>query len=604
MTSVALLFAPALIAAIVLGSGLVTRERGITVVGILSSSLQLVLSILLLQAHLTGSLDPWASEPFEWLTVPGGLSLSFGTLLDAKSVTLVFVVSLVAWCVNLFSSEYLHGDPGLRRYYALLGVFSCSMLGLVLATDLVQLFICWELVGLVSYYLVGFWFQKKAASKASAKALLTNRVGDFGFMLGIILVWYVTGTTEFAKLSSALAYHASDTVIEFAALLIFCGVISKSAQVPLHIWLPDAMEGPTPVSALIHAATMVAAGVYLLVRTSWLWAASPVAAEVVMFTGAATSLFAALIAIGQRDLKRVLAFSTVSQLGYMVMAVGASLPSESLFHLTTHAFFKALLFLSAGSIIHAMHHEQDIWNMGGLWKKLPITFAVFTAGSLALCGVIPFSGYYSKEAIILGMHGGPAQVMAIVTAALTPFYVTRTWCITFLGSPRVAHDHPPHEASWKMLLPLIVLAVFALVSGWSFVVPSWVGMAEGAHHDGALPIVLTVLPLAGIAVGWFIYGRKQVTTEPLQSPVYRVIENRFYIDELYANTVLKLQEGLAILITAFERPVFQVGPIASARWLGDRFARTVSLVHTGNVDSYVVTFCVSMALLIALLTQV
>ncbi len=217
-------------------------------------------------------------------------------------------------------------------------------------------------------------------------------------MLGIILVWYVTGTTDFAKLSVALAYHGADkTVIEIAAVLIFCGVISKSAQVPLHIWLPDAMEGPTPVSALIHAATMVAAGVYLLVRTSWLWSAAPVAAEVVMFVGATTSLFAALIAIGQRDLKRVLAFSTVSQLGYMVMAVGAGLPLESLFHLTTHAFFKALLFLSAGSIIHALHHEQDIWNMGGLWKKLPITFAVFTAGSLALCGVIPFSGYYSQR---------------------------------------------------------------------------------------------------------------------------------------------------------------------------------------------------------------
>lgn len=605
MTSVALLFAPALLAALVLGLGLVKRESGVTVVGILASSLQLVLSILLLQAHLSGSLDPWASEPFEWLVIPGGLSLTFGTLLDAKSVTLVFVVSLVAWCVNLFSAEYLHGDPGLRRYYALLGVFSCSMLGLVLATDLVQLFICWELVGLVSYYLVGFWFQKKAASKASAKALLTNRVGDFGFLLGIILIWYVTGTTDFAKLSVTLTNHgAGQAVVEIAALLIFCGVISKSAQVPLHIWLPDAMEGPTPVSALIHAATMVAAGVYLLVRTSWLWAAAPVAAEVVLYIGATTSLFAALIAIGQRDLKRVLAFSTVSQLGYMVMAVGAGLPSESLFHLTTHAFFKALLFLSAGSIIHAMHHEQDIWNMGGLWKKLPITFAVFTIGSLALCGVVPLSGYYSKESILLGMHSGPAQIMAIVTAALTPFYVTRTWCITFLGAPRSEHGDHAHEASWKMLLPLIVLAVFAVVSGWSFVVPTWVGMAEGAHHEGPLPIVLTLLPLVGIALGFAIYGRKQQTEEPLQSPVYRVLENRFYIDELYTNTVLKLQEGVAIVVNGIERPVFQVGPTAGARWLGDRFSRVVSLFHTGNVDSYVVTFCVSMVLLIALLTQV
>ncbi len=603
MVSVVFLFIPALLAAVLLGSGLVKRESTVTTVGILASTVQLLLSVMLLQAFLNDDVRAWNIEPVRWLSVPGGLDLTFGAILDAKSVTLTLVVSVVAWCVNLFSSEYLHDGPGIRRYYALLGVFSCAMLGLVFATDLVQLFICWELVGLVSYFLVGFWFHKPAASKASAKALLTNRVGDFGFLLGILLIWYVTDSTSFAGIAQNIAGQ-DQTVLAFAAILIFCGVVSKSAQVPLHVWLPDAMEGPTPVSALIHAATMVAAGVYLLVRMSWLWAASPTAAEVVMLVGAITSLFAAFTAIGQRDLKRVLAFSTVSQLGYMVMAVGAGLPDQSLFHLTTHAFFKALLFLSAGSIIHALHHEQDIWRMGGLWRSLPVTFGVFTIGGLALCGIWPTSGFYSKESILLGMPAGPAQVMAIITAGLTPFFVTRTWCLTFLGKPRVEHHHAPHEASWRMLAPLCLLAVAAIGSGWSFAAPSWIGMHEGAHHEGTLALVMPWVPVAGIAVGFLVYGLKPRTSEPLASGAYTVLERRFFVDEIYEVTVLKLQEGLAIVLNAIERALFQALPLSVARGLTRFFSRVVSVFHTGNVESYVVTFCVSMVLLIALLTQV
>lgn len=603
MMSVGFLFIPALLAAVLLGSGLVRRESTVTTVGVIASTAQLVFSVMLLQAFLNDDLGAWNIEPVRWLSVPGGVDLTFGAVLDAKSVTLTLVVSVVAWCVNLFSSEYLHDDPGIRRYYALLGVFSCAMLGLVFATDLIQLFICWELVGLVSYFLVGFWFHKPAASKASAKAFLTNRVGDFGFLLGIMLLWYITDSTSFAGIEANLAGQ-HEVVLAVAALLIFCGVVSKSAQVPLHVWLPDAMEGPTPVSALIHAATMVAAGVYLLVRMSWLWEASPTAAEVVMFVGALTSLFAAFTAIGQRDLKRVLAFSTVSQLGYMVMAVGAGLPNESLFHLTTHAFFKALLFLSAGSIIHALHHEQNIWRMGGLWRKLPVTFAVFTIGGLALCGIWPTSGFYSKESILLGMPAGPAQVMAIITACLTPFYVTRTWCLTFLGEPRAKHDHPPHEASWRMLAPLVLLAVAAIGSGWSFAAPSWIGMSGELHHEGTLALIMPWVPVVGIAVGFLVYGLKPRSSEPLASAPYAVLERRFFVDELYEVTVLKLQEGLAISLNAFERVMFQLLPISAAQGLTGFFHRLVGVIHTGNVSSYVVTFCVSMVLLIALLTQV
>jgi NADH-quinone oxidoreductase subunit L len=275
-----------------------------------------------------------------------------------------------------------------------------------------------------------------------------------------------------------------------------------------------------------------------------------------------------------------------------------------LFHLTTHAFFKALLFLSAGSIIHALHHEQDIWRMGGLWRKLPVTFAVFTIGGLALCGIWPTSGFYSKESILLGMPAGPAQVMAIITACLTPFYVTRTWCLTFLGEPRVQHDHPPHEASWRMLAPLVLLAVAAIGSGWSFAAPSWIGLGEELHHEGTLALIMPWVPVAGIAVGFLVYGLKPRSSEPLASAPYTVLERRFFVDELYEVTVLKLQEGLAISLNAFERVMFQLLPISAAQGLTGFFNRLVGTIHTGNVSSYVVTFCVSMVLLIALLTQV
>ncbi len=345
-----------------------------------------------------------------WLSI-GDFHVDFGLHLDSLSLMMMLIVTGVGGAIHIYSAGYMHDDPGYSRYFACMSLFTFSMLGIVLANNFVQLFIFWELVGVSSYLLIGFWFEKPSAADAAKKAFLTNRLGDFGFLLGILIVWATLGSLNFTSLKDQLATNpaALGGIATIAALLIFCGAVGKSAQFPLHVWLPDAMEGPTPVSALIHAATMVAAGVYMLCRVFFLL--DPAALQVIAWIGGFTSLLAALIAIQQDDIKRILAYSTLSQLGYMVMSVGLSSPTSAMFHLTTHAFFKALLFLGAGSVIIALHHEQDIWKMGALRKKMPVTFWTFLFGTLALCGVPPFSGFYSKDSII-GQALGTTQLSA------------------------------------------------------------------------------------------------------------------------------------------------------------------------------------------------
>jgi NADH-quinone oxidoreductase subunit L len=334
-----------------------------------------------------------------WLTI-GGLNVDFGLKLDALSMMMLFVVTGVGGLIHIYSYSYMDEDPSKARFFACLSLFTFSMLGIVLANNFLMTFIFWELVGVSSYLLIGFWFEKPSAGDAAKKAFITNRLGDFGFFAGILMVWGLLGSLNFSALQNAMvsnpaALGASATI---AGLLVFCGAAGKSAQFPLHVWLPDAMEGPTPVSALIHAATMVAAGVYMLCRTLFLYNAD--ALHVIAYIGGFTALLAALMAVQQNDIKRIIAYSTLSQLGYMVMAVGLSGPTPAMFHLTTHAFFKALLFLAAGSVIIGMHHEQDIWHMGGLKKKMPVTFWTFTIGALALSGIPPFAGFYSKDSIL------------------------------------------------------------------------------------------------------------------------------------------------------------------------------------------------------------
>src|SRR5216117_291480 len=381
---------------------------------------------------------------FMWISISGVFQVPLGLTLDQLSRTMAVLVSGVGAAIHIYSLGYMRDDEGKARYFAALSLFMFAMLGIVLANNFVMLFIFWELVGFTSYVLIGHWFYRDAAADAAKKAFITTRIGDFGFMLGILMVWMATGSVVFAEIAPRLSILAGhQTFVTLAALLIFCGAVGKSAQFPLHVWLPDAMEGPTPVSALIHAATMVAAGVYLLCRVFFLfgpqnlWPAPLTflngwtALELIAWIGGFTALLAALIAVQQDDIKRVLAYSTLSQLGYMVMAVGLSTatdgPTAAMYHLSTHAFFKALLFLGAGSVLCACHHEQDIWRLGGLKKKMPVTFWTFLLGTLALCGVPPFSGFFSKDEIIAATlnpeHGSRLLfVLAVGVALLTTFY--------------------------------------------------------------------------------------------------------------------------------------------------------------------------------------
>src|SRR5271155_5117473 len=375
-----------------------------------------------------------------WLSI-GNLKVDFGLKLDALSMMMLFVVTGVGGLIHIYSYGYMDEDPGKARFFAKLSLFTFSMLGIVLANNFIEMFIFWELVGVSSYLLIGFWFEKPSAGDAAKKAFIVNRLGDFGFLLGILLIWQLLGTLNFSSMPDQLAALKNpnsvthlvtsvfggqfllETNLTIAGLLIFCGAVGKSAQFPLHVWLSDAMEGPTPVSALIHAATMVAAGVYMLCRVLFLY--TPDALHVIAYIGGFTALLAALIAIQQNDIKRIIAYSTLSQLGYMVMAAGLNGPTPAMFHLTTHAFFKALLFLSAGSVILGMHHEQDIWKMGNLRKKMPVTFWTFLIGALALSGVWPMSGFFSKDSILaqaVEQHNYLLFANGVFIAGLTTFY--------------------------------------------------------------------------------------------------------------------------------------------------------------------------------------
>src|ERR1051326_7583922 len=379
------------------------------------------------------------SHPIHWLVIGNTVNIEFGMTTDALAMLMLLVVTGVGSAIHIYSLGYMKGDPGFSRFFACMSLFTFSMLGIVLANNFIQMFIFWELVGVSSYLLIGFWFEKPSAAEAGKKAFLVNRIGDFGMMLGILLLWSHAGTFNFVELQQKLpALGLSAGVLALIGALIFCGAVGKSAQFPLHVWLPDAMEGPTPVSALIHAATMVAAGVYMLCSVSWLILPSETALALIAWIGGITALMAATIAIAQNDIKRILAYSTLSQLGYMVMAVGLGGPMQAMFHLTTHAFFKALLFLGAGSVIIALHHEQDIWKMGGLWKKTPITFATFIIGTLALGGVWPLSGFYSKDEILLLAfeRNHVLFVMATVTAFLTAYYMGREVFVVFFEAAR------------------------------------------------------------------------------------------------------------------------------------------------------------------------
>src|SRR6266404_2667206 len=529
-----------------------------------------------------------SAPAFTWIDISGVFQVPLGLVLDNLSKTMLVLVSGVGSLIHIYSLGYMRDDEGKSRYFAALSLFMFAMLGIVLSNNFVMLFIFWELVGFTSYVLIGHWFERDAAADAAKKAFITTRIGDFGFMVGILLVWASTGSVIFAEITPRLSILTTHSAfLTVAALLIFCGAVGKSAQFPLHVWLPDAMEGPTPVSALIHAATMVAAGVYMLVRVGFIIQASQTALLVIAWIGTITAVLAALIATQQNDIKRILAYSTLSQLGYMVMAVGLASNDAAIFHLFTHAFFKALLFLAAGSVIVMLHHEQDIWKMGGLSRRLPITFFTFFVGALALIGCPPFSGFFSKDAILALAYerNMPIFAVGLFTAFLTAFYVVRLLVIVFFGKPRSEIASESGESPFVMIGPLIVLALLATIGGFAFFAGNFLALPiekEVAIFVPALAIIVLILG-SGLAIALY----RNRARDPLDVELLR---RKFYFDEFYGWLIDWTQELLARICAFFDRWIIDAGAVggtSSGTW---GIGALLRLVQVGNLQAYLFLF--------------
>jgi NADH-quinone oxidoreductase subunit L len=553
----------------------------------------------------TSSLPYIETCPMGWINI-GALHIDFSFVLDQLSLVMLLVITGVGFLIHIYSVGYMSHEEGYARYFAFLNLFLFFMTVLVLAGNVLLMFVGWEGVGLASYLLIGFYFQKDSAANAGKKAFIVNRIGDFGFLIGIFLLLANFGTLTFseiaAKLTASPAWQGG--VLTTIALCLLFGATGKSAQLPLYIWLPDAMEGPTPVSALIHAATMVTAGVYMIARTHVLFDHSPFALCVVAIVGAATALFAATIALVQNDIKRVLAYSTISQLGYMFLGCGVAAYSAAIFHLVTHAFFKALLFLAAGSIIHAIGGEQDLRKMGGLRKHLPVTFWTMTAAVLAIAGFFPFAGFFSKDAILYAAYlRGPGGIalwfVGLVTALLTSFYMFRLWYMTFFGESRSPEIHP-HESPWSMLGPLVILALLSIGGGWigieRFAAYLWPSVGERVA-DSTIPHLELNLSIAAVVValiGWFIadrlYREKPAHAAQMAEALpgaYKLLANKYYVDEIYGATVVKPLLGFSKYALGW---VVDVGLLGGFAWLLGGIALFSGAIlqrwQSGNLRSY------------------
>ncbi len=601
------------------------RRRAAATLSIGSLGISLLISIAAFSHVLTGWLAGNAvreSVNFTWIRF-GSSAVDLGWMLDPLSAIMMVMVSFVGLLIFIYSTGYMAHDENFTRFFCFLSLFAGAMLGVVISNSILLLFMCWELVGLTSYLLIGFWYHKPSAAAAAKKAFLTTRVGDIFFLLGIVWLFAQTGTLLFYNhgagsleplaLASLLTQHAALGLTAAGAigLLIFAGAAGKSGQLPLHVWLPDAMEGPTPVSALIHAATMVAAGVYLIARVYPLMQAGTLTGgvttslTVVTWVGASTAVFAALIAVAQNDIKRILAYSTVSQLGYMMAGLGMGGVAVGMFHLITHAFFKALLFMGAGSVIHGCHEEQDIRRMGGLRSYMPLTFATYGIGMLALCGVpIFFSGFWSKDAILESAHGWSISqapyYMLVFGAVLTAFYMTRQVSYVFFGQWR-GHGHA-HESPRVMTTPLAILAFFAVVLG-AIGTPAWPWFrafldnhaSEVDLHAFAEPawlmLLLTscIIVVVGIGLGWALFGNKSPdpdapdTLQAAMPHVWTVLQNKFYVDELYGVTVIAFYAWWARVADWFDRRVWG-GAVAAVTWLFGLFAQFNRFFDANVVD--------------------
>jgi NADH-quinone oxidoreductase subunit L len=554
---------------------------------------------------------------FTWIT-SGSVSIPFALRLDPLSAVMILVVSGIGSLIHVYSTAYMHEetDREYARYFSYLNLFAAFMLVLVLGSTFLVMFVGWEGVGLCSYLLIGFWFQKKSASDAGKKAFIVNRIGDWGFILGVLLVFVRFGSFDFqdvARSVSAMSPETAFGTVSIITLLLFVGATGKSAQIPLYVWLPDAMEGPTPVSALIHAATMVTAGVYMIGRNAVLFAHAPLTLNIVAIVGTATALMAGTIGLVQNDIKRVLAYSTVSQLGYMFLAMGVGAYAAGIFHLFTHAFFKALLFLGSGAVIHALSGEQDMRRMGGLKKDLPITYWTFVVGAIAIAGVPPFAGFFSKDEILFRTFASGHTLLwfvGLATALLTAAYMFRLVFMTFHGQRAAAAAHDDHahlhDAPPAMALALIVLAIGSVTAGWlglggrfeRFLEPSFggarpaglqAGVAEGSIET-TLMIVSVVVALAGIGIAWYFFLKNRAAADRVAASfprVHRVLSNKYYVDEIYDAAIVQpvqivSEDGLwkGVDVGVIDRVVNGTGSLVGGA------GEVLRLFQTGSVRAY------------------
>ena len=552
--------------------------------------------------------ETWTGDLFPWV-VAGPFKTAVTAQVDQLTAVMLLVVTGVGFLIHLYSAGYMHGDDGYARFFTYLNLFVFSMVMLVLAGNFLVLYVFWEAVGLCSYLLIGFWYERKSASDAGKKAFIVNRVGDFGFGLGIMLIWVTFGTLNYGEVFAKADASVSTNTYLAIALLLFMGACGKSAQLPLFTWLPDAMEGPTPVSALIHAATMVTAGVYMVARCHKLFEMAPLSLEIVAWVGGLTAIFAASIGLVQTDIKRVLAYSTISQLGYMFVGVGVGAYAAGIFHLVTHAFFKALLFLGAGSVIHGLSGEQDLRKMGGLAPRMMTTTVTFLVGAFGLAGVPPLAGFFSKDEILGAVfheHHYVLWALLVVGAFMTAFYTFRLVFLAFFGGPRMPKEvaHHIHESPASMTIPLIVLAVLTVVAGLAVGIPSSQGTAfshflapvlplDEAEHSAGVAFTLLVLSaivaIAGVALAWMVYGRTPVRAASIgvaRNPLHKLLIEKYYVDEIYDFLFVRPIYHLSLWLARVFDPRVIDGLVNGSATAVLAWARALRLVQTGYVMNY------------------
>ncbi|MFD0680729.1 MULTISPECIES: NADH-quinone oxidoreductase subunit L [unclassified Paenibacillus] len=585
------------------------KEAG-SYISIIAMFASFIVAMLIFIERLGGHIEDYTWNKLTWLKL-GSASLNLGFEITNLNALMLVIVTLVSLLVNLYSKGYMQDDERINVFFAYIALFTFSMLGLVISENLVELYIFWELVGVCSFLLVGFWYAKPEARAAAKKAFIVTRIGDVGLLIAILLLFWAmpNHAMDFSSIHNAFTTgKISGGLATLIAILIFVGAAGKSGQFPLHTWLPDAMEGPTPISALIHAATMVAAGVYLVARTFDVFQASPTALTVVACIGGFTAIFAATIGTSQNDIKRILAYSTVSQLGYMMMALGIGTTvayTAGIFHLFTHAFFKALLFLGAGSVIHAVH-TQNIHEMGGVGSKMKITAWTFGIGTLALSGIPPFSGFWSKDAILAEAytHNQLLFWVGLVAAFFTAFYMSRLFFLVFFGKPR--HQAHVHESPATMTIPLVVLAVLAVVAGFVFTpfspwLGTWLtGHTQEEHANLVVMILSTLAGLLGIGLGYLVYIKRTIPSDLVSGPapwLYRLLNRKYYIDEFYDAVIVKPLKGLGEVLHLFDTFVVD-GVVRLISFSVVGIGRLGSRLQNGQVQTYGLVMLLGLLILV------